>query len=160
MSNPFPAWHEINGGRARFDALTATTQTLSENGAASAAGALGALAVFYLAPADLRTSSSRLRLRATVLTNATAPAVTFTVGLYPIASSGGGASTTSVVLGTVVAGSTAAIATPALSTQTKVDSTEFACPAAGFYALAVVLDTNMAASSSVAVRASLQVKAL
>lgn len=160
MPNPFPTWIDIHAARARFDAAGATTQTLSENGAGSTGGAVAALAGFYLNPADYRTTSSRLRIRASTITNAVAPAATFTCGLYPIATSAGGAAVVSVTLGTVVAGSTAAIVTPAATSQVHVDSAEFACPPAGFYLLAVVIDVAMTASSAIAVRANLQAKGL
>jgi hypothetical protein len=144
-------FHRVLTARARLDALGAQTATLSETGQASPGGSFGALGVFYLDPADWPTSG-KVRLRVVAVTNTTAPAATFTVGLYPVTTSGGGASAVTVTLGTAV--TTAAIPTPAASSQTTAVSGEIAVPAAGFYTLAVVIDTTMAANSSVMLRAT------
>ncbi len=98
-----------------------------------------------------------MRLRVVVLTNATAPATTFTVGLYPITASAGGAAAVTATLDAAVA--TAAIPTPAASSRDIAVSGEVAVPSAGFYTLAVVIDTAMAASNSVLLRATAEARA-
>lgn len=74
--------------------------------------------------------TTQLRVRAQVMTNA-APGVTFTFGLYPIVNDGDGTWS----LGTVVSGSTAAIASPAADSTVDANSGDFAVPADGLYAL-------------------------
>lgn len=100
--------------------------------------------------------TQRLRLRALTITNATAPAITFTFGLYPISSSGGAAATLSTTLGAVTAGSTVAVASPSASTQTSSPGSAFAIPANGNYALGVVLSGGMPANAIAGVTVVLQ----
>jgi hypothetical protein len=125
----------------------------------TAAGA--GLSAFYLNPADYEESSVnkrtvKLTLQATCVTNAVAPAVTFTVGLYPVSSSAGAEKKVEVGLGTVISGSTAVFASPGKETQTEAASSSFTCPTAGLYALAVVVSGSAAPKSAAAVRAALQ----
>lgn len=153
-------WRTIFSGRSRFDANAAATTTLGENGAGLPGGSVGAMAAFYLDPADYPGGvTTKLRLSNLVLTNATAPVASFTVGLYPVSSTAGAAAAVTMTLGTVVPGSTVAVTTPALNTMTKVDSAEFDCPAAGVYVICVVISANMAASSAAVVRGTLQARA-
>lgn len=119
--------------------------------------------MFYLDPADwlANTRVSKLRVRGAVITNAVAPAANFTFGLYPVATWGGGASTYPFIntIGAVVAGSPpAAIAAPALSTQTVVTGADFTFPGAGWYVLAVVTSAGTAATSVEACYADLQLR--
>lgn len=124
-------------------------------------GATAGLGAFYLNPADFEESSVnkrtvKLNLQATVITNAVAPGVTLTVGLYPVIASAGAEAAVSLTLGSVTSGSTAAFATPAKETLTQSASGLFVCPSAGFYVLGVVTSGSAAAKSSVAVRAAVQ----
>lgn len=125
--------------------LTAATYAFSEF--ASPGGTLVAnsttgvgVALFYLDPAEYPSGSrtAKLRIKARVVTNGTAPAVTYTYGLYP-ATATGGAGSPFATLGTVVAGSTAAIASPAAGSASHAEGSEFSFPSAGFYALGVVV---------------------
>jgi hypothetical protein len=151
---------QLRGGY-RFDAPTAGTFLLpvgesAAGGTGLAITAAGAgLAVAYLDPglATANTRTNYYNISASALVNATAPTVTFTVGLYPVSAVAGAAATLSVTLGTVVAGSTVAFASPALDTLSHATSGDFTAPAAGFYALAVVVSGSAAASSSVAIAA-------
>lgn len=95
--------------------------------------------MLYFAAADFATASKtqKLRLRAQVLTNATAPAITLTFGLYPITVAGG-AGTMAVTFGTVVSGSTVAHASPSASSITQGNSGDFTIPADGQYMVGVV----------------------
>lgn len=115
----------------------------------------------YLDPADYAANarSTRLRVRA-VAVPSVAPAVTFTVGLYPVATYTTGASIHPRVatLGTVVSGSTAAIASPAVGVVTKVDSSDFSFPAAGAYVLGIAMVATPAATSVTDIVASLQMR--
>ena len=148
----------------RLDAPSAGTFLLGAGSSGTgilASNALAGLAAFYLNPADYKESAVNARtvkliVQATCTTNAVAPAVTFTVGLYPVSAAAGAENVVSVTLGTVTSGSTAAFATPAKETLTEVASSEFVCPTAGFYALAVVCSGSATAKASAAIRANLQ----
>jgi hypothetical protein len=111
----------------------------------------------YLDNADYAISgrNTRLRLRGTVSSNATPPAITFTFGLYPVTASGA-ADTVIMTLGTVVASSTAAVASPAASETTAAVSSEFAVPSDGLYAFGVVTSAQLANNNSSYLTAELQ----
>jgi hypothetical protein len=127
----------------------------------AAAGESAGLSCFYLNPADYEQSSInkrtvKYRVLGFLATNAVAPAITFTVGLYPVSAVAGAEKVVSVTLGTVVSGSTVAFASPAKETLGQAYSTVITAPAAGYYALGVAVSGSAAAKSSVAVRAILQ----
>lgn len=151
------AYRRLFSGRNRFDAQTATTTGLAETGASSGAGSGGGTNVFYLDPADWPAGAT-LRIRVTVVTNDTAPAASFTAGLYPVTTPGGGVATVTSPFGTVVTDSTAVVTTPSANTDNVAVSTDFTPPAAGYYALGVVISANMTVASSAAVRIQLDVK--
>lgn len=150
-------YERVATGKARLDALTAQTTGLNESQANAPSGAAGHANVIYLDPADWPAGTT-LRIRAIALVNDAAPATTFTFGLYPITTNGGAAANVTALFGTVVTGSTVAVTTPAANSQTVVTTGDFAAPAAGYYALGVVVAANMAANSSVGVRATLAAK--
>lgn len=97
------------------------------------------------------------RVRGTMMVNATAPGVTFTLGLYQITATGGGAGLFTLTFGTALAGSTVALATPAIGSRTTVESAAFALPSsAAVYALGVnVSGGTMAANSMVQITSQL-----
>jgi hypothetical protein len=107
---------------------------------------------FYLDPADFTANArtTKLRLRAGVVTNNVAPAITFTVGLYPVTALGGAGPAAPFVasLGTVVTGSPVAVASPPAGSGTWQTGTDFNCPAAGAYVAGVVTTAAVAANSS------------
>jgi hypothetical protein len=116
--------------------------------------------VFEFDDADYTVSglTQKLRLRAQVLANATAPAITFTFGLYPVTVAGG-ADVLAFTIGTVVTGSTVAIASPSASTATRGTPTaDFTVPADGVYSLGVVTSGTIANNSLVFLAAQLQVR--
>lgn len=104
--------------------------------------------LFYLDDADFSISNKtqKLRVRAQVLTNATAPARTFTVGLYPVTCAGA-ADELTFTLGTVVPGSAVAIASPSASSVTQGNSGDFTIPSDGAFALGVTTSGAPATSS-------------
>lgn len=107
-------------------------------------------AAVYLDPADHAVTglTTRYRVRGVWITNTqAAPAITCTFGLYPVATAAGAADVVSMTLGTVVTGSTAAIASPAVSTRNQAVSGDFTAPAAGYYALSVVTSGTPVADS-------------
>jgi hypothetical protein len=97
--------------------------------------------VTYLDPAiyNANARTTKLALRLVVFTNAVAPAVNYTLGLYPVATWGGASSASPFVatLGAVVAGSTAVVNTPPAAGPSTTIGTDFNFPAAGYYVLAV-----------------------
>lgn len=113
--------------------------------------------LFYFDDADYTVANKtlKLRLRAQVAANATAPAINFTFGLYPITVAGG-ADAMTYTAGTVVPGSTAALTTPSASTITQGNSGDFAFPVDGAYAFAVVTSGTIANNSAVSCHAQLQ----
>lgn len=113
---------------------------------------------FYVASADYAITgrTPKLRVRAQCHTNATAPAITLTVGLYPITASAGGSDQNVITLGSVVAGSTVAFASPGASASNQGNSGDFSLPADGHYALGVALSGTQATNASVSLAAQLQ----
>lgn len=161
----FSSYHGLVGiaGSARFDSTSAGTFLLLPGpnlGGVPASGNTAGLCAVYFDPADFtaNTRVNKLRIRASALVNNVAPAVTFTVGLYPITSPAGAAGSLSVTLGGVVAGSTVAFASPAVNSPNQLNSGDFTAPAAGYYALGVVVSGAAAASSGVGISARVQMR--
>jgi hypothetical protein len=100
--------------------------------------------------------TTKLRVRSQVSTNATAPAITFTTGLYPLTVAGGSDGLV-ITAGTVTSGSTVAFATPDASTITSGASTVFTPPSDGAFAFAVVTNAQIANNAAAQVSAQLQV---
>jgi len=116
----------------------------------------------YIDPADyptVGTLAAKLRIRAQILINDTAPAGDFTVGLYPFTILGGGADTITLTLGTLVTGSstTTLVAPSALSANTIV-GTDFAMPSAGNYILGITSTAAPAFGSQVGINLQLQMR--
>lgn len=108
-------------------------------------------------PQDFQLSgrSAYARVRAAVCVNGTAPTVNFTIGLYPVTSSGG-AGQVALTAGTVLSGSTVAVTTPGASSVTGVETAQFALPtSAATYALGVNVSGAPAANSAVGISAQL-----
>lgn len=114
--------------------------------------------VIYLDPTDYAVSgkTTRLRMRGQVLTNATSPAHTLTLGLSSITASAGASNVISPTFGTPVSGSTVSLVLGA-SGRYQGNSGDFAVPAAGWYAVTAVASAAQAANSFSAVTAQLQV---
>lgn len=159
--------YKLVGGSDRASLIgasaAAATYPLGAQEAAvtAAADGVGGRSIFYLDPADWAAGSvvsrtTKLRVRAWVVPNSTQPNTTFTVGLYPVTGSSG--ADPDATLGTVVTGSTVALSSFTNSTPKQGNSGDFTCPAAGFYALAVVLAGSSAASSATLVAAALQMR--
>jgi hypothetical protein len=111
-------------------------------------------------PADHAVSglTTKLRIRAGIGVNNTAPGATFTIGLYPVTFAGADANLVPT-LGTIVSGSGAALTTPAANAEVMAVSSEFDVPAAGLYMFAVdITGGTVAAACEAALRAVLQVR--
>jgi hypothetical protein len=137
--------------------VTAATYFVIHGGlAATATG--GTVPLYYIDDADYTVSGKTtvMRVKAAAMTNGASPAVTFTFGLYPVTSGGGGAGSLTYTVGTVVASSTVAL-TPTGTTQAQ-GTGEFSVPADGYYALGVVVSGTAAANSYTDMTAVLQVK--
>lgn len=113
----------------------------------------------YLDDADFTVASltTKLRVRLTVSTNGTVPALTFTAGLYPVTFSGA-ADVLTATLGAVVASSTAAIASPAANGTTVAVSSDVNVPADGLYAFGVVTSATLTNNAAVFLTAQLQTR--
>lgn len=111
-------------------------------------------AVFYLDPADLlaNTRTSKLRLRASMITNANAPAINYVFGMYQ-ATTGGATPTLSAVL----TGSTVAMNAPAATSLIQGNSGAFNAPSAGFFVLGFTTSAAVPAGSGQAIGITLQV---
>jgi hypothetical protein len=111
----------------------------------------------YIDDADFAISGRtiRLRLRVQFASNATAPGINFTFGLYPV-SVAGIADTVAYTLGTVVSGSTVTLNTPSASTVTSGVGSDFAVPTDGLYVLGVVTSGTQANNNAAGIHAQLQ----
>lgn len=116
-------------------------------------------ALIYFDDADYTVGSltQKLRVKCQVSANGTQPTITFTFGLYPVTFSGG-STTLTATLGTVIAGSTKAIASPAASSTTQGNSGDFTVPADGQYALGVVTNGTLTTSNASLLTAQLQTR--
>lgn len=114
--------------------------------------------LFYLDGADYAVSglTAKVRVRGTVFTNGTAPAITFTFGLYPVTMSNTPGVT--VTTGTVTTGSTAAVVSPGANAATSAVSTDISIPTAGAYTLGVAASGSTAANANVVVQARLDLR--
>lgn len=110
------------------------------------------LVLLYLDPADFNANArtTKLRLRVAAVPSI-APAMTFTVGLYPVSSytapGGGVHPRVNITAGTALTGSTVAIASPANAALTVATSGDFNFPAAGAYAIGILTSAVPAANS-------------
>jgi hypothetical protein len=114
---------------------------------------------FYFDPADYAVAglTTKLRVRAQAAVNNVAAGVNFTVGLYPFTIAGASLNIEPSV-GSVVAGSTAALTTPAASTVTQNNSGDFTVPSAGPFLFAWSQSGSAAAGSLIKIAAQLQVR--
>lgn len=150
-----------SGGVLSTDRI-AGTYTFTEAGSLLASGSTvggNGLTAIYLDDADYSVGSltAKLRMRAQVSTNATQPTLTFTVGLYPVTVTGA-ADAITATLGTVVSGSTVAIASPAASTVTSGVGSDFNIPADGLYVMGVVTSATLTNNNVSLVNMSLQTR--
>lgn len=115
----------------------------------------------YIAAADFPTTAgitTKLKLRAQLHTNHTAPGITITVSLYPLTRPGsaGGANTILFTLGTPVG--TLTFTTPAADSSFNQASADFALPADGYYCLGITTSGAGAANSHTEISAMLQMR--
>lgn len=163
-------WHEYESAFSSYKVFTVvnstalgsvssgTVELINPVTALTPISAGSAATGFYIDPADFTAGSrsTKFRLRLALAVNSTAPTSTFTLGLYPQSAIGGASHT--VTLGTVVSGSTAAIAAPSASAVAKTDGSDFTISSAGMYFLGLLVTTTMAVSSLVSATATLEVR--
>ena len=131
--------------------------------AISGTGTLYALNTLYLDPNDYpsaTTLATKLRIRVALMVNDVAPTGNYTFGLHPITrpATSGGAGLCIYTIGAAVAGSTVAVNTPAADSANNAVGSDFAIPAAGFYALGFVSTATVATSSHLHISAALQLR--
>lgn len=135
-------------GRVSTSGASATTYlaipaNLDQTGINASAAPASSLPMLNLVAADLAVSglTSKLRVRASVLTIATAPAITITIGLYPLT-----IASSLVVPGTVIAASTVAIASPGINAITTGVTSDFTLPSDGPFAVGYTLSMTPTAA--------------
>jgi hypothetical protein len=155
LFNDAPAGTYVVGNRLDGGAADSSPVNVVFSGFAE----IAALPLFIYGSLDYTVAglTPGLRLRAGVRTNGTASGITFTFGLYPITWSGA-ADTLTATLGTVVTGSTVAIATPAANSAVLARTTsDITPPADAEYCLGVVTSGTLANNSAVLVSAQLAI---
>jgi uncharacterized protein YaiE (UPF0345 family) len=127
-------------------------QIISSPGAATTAQA--APWFLYLDDAEYAVTGKtiKLRVRGMVSVGTVTPAVTYTFGLYPLT-----VSSSSIALGTVVAGSAATVAPATSEIKHSTDGADFTIPADGIYGLGVTVSGTPGANANV--YAALQMRA-
>ena len=170
-----PVTRSLHGVDSRYrtvaqNSLRALSANLTGAGvfAATTAGTLavetlanGGWQYVYIDPDDLAVSgrTTKLRLAAACGVQDNAPAITLTVGLYPVGTPSGGTNVFDANLGAVVTGTTIAFATPAAnSASAQSYTTDIALPAEGWYALGVAASGAMAANSVVIMPTRVEVR--
>lgn len=155
-SGAYSSYRVVDSGMGTIGAAVAagTYALTSLNPAATAITAAAAdPGVFYLDPADhaapSRTPNYRVHT-SLLVTTATAPAVNFTVGLYPVTAIAAGVLTVGAPVSQVV------YTTPAANSANSGVGLDVTLTA-GMYALGVLTSGSTAASSAVQIRAKLQV---
>lgn len=118
--------------------------------------------VYYLNVNDyaVANKSPVLQVLVTILTNSVAPGITYTVGLNATSVDAANATSGNLayLLGSQIANSTSAIATPAQNSSSEQASVDFAFPTTGFYTLGINLSGTPGAGSVAAVHAQLRVR--
>ena len=151
-------WKHVLTRTARIDASVATSASTIPLGVTNPTGLSTAdpneaLAYVYIDPADF--GDAPLRVRSSVMVNATAPGQNIITGLVPTSGSpAGGAAAVTQTNGGFLQSVT--INTPAAGSQNVVVSPAFYITTAGWYALAVNFGGAFTANSSIAVTARLE----
>lgn len=158
----FGSYKHLEDITMRLDAPAAGTFVFVDGYTGSGvlpAAANGGVAALWLDPnryfgiagtSGVNPRTVQYNLGLSLVTNNTAIATTITAELVPISgTTGAGAAQAGITIGAAVAGSTAAQATPAASSLiAAVWSGDFAAPAVGQYAIAIVVTGACAANSS------------
>lgn len=114
----------------------------------------------YFDPADHTVvgKTTKIRFRATVVTNATAPGVNLTIQLCPVTAFGGAAGNTPFISTVGAATCTSTFTTPGASSTTTQVSSEVTAPSAGLFIWTVTTSGATVANSNEIVATSLQLR--
>lgn len=146
----------IERGGALAAMTTGARFAIGFNGSAPVVvGANLAPGMFFLEPDDY--IGTKLRIRVTALTNATAPVSDFTVALYKVTAVAGGAAVVNATVA-VVPGTSQTVTAPAISSMTRLESPDFDWPSAGWYVFSIDSSANAVASSSVQIHIQLEAR--
>jgi hypothetical protein len=151
-----PVWRPA----ARFAAPLAagTSGTVYAGRSGDWTGVLSdALGVFTWSPSGMTVAGKTVnwRTKIHVLTNGTAPAITVTVGAYPITATAGGAGVLVLTPGAAIA--TSAVAAPPANTITGVNGSPVSAPSSGnIYVLGLSLSGAMPANALALVATTLE----
>lgn len=168
MQNYRNIFQATGGFAAEFSTLEAGKIYLLANSKAADIIISGATSIrevpfpfFYFDDADylITGKTLKMRLRSQIAVNGTKPTIKFTVGLYPISSSGG-AEILLITAGSVVSGSTIEFNEPAASTITQNVTSDFTIPSDGAYALGVTVSGDINTNSQVKINTQVQVRNL
>jgi len=143
--------------------MQAGGNAIADGTASGGANAVSAAdVVIDLDPTEFNANArtTKLNLRVTAIPNAVAPGVTFTTSLWPISTYAGASGSVPLIasVGTLTAGSSVAIASPAATTRVTQVSGDFNCPAAGAYVLGTTFTGAVAAGSRVTFVATLSMR--
>lgn len=126
--------------------ITTATSTPPTSGSA-AGGAAWGCGLFYLTASEYAVTgkTTKLLVKAAYGSNATAAGTTITIGAYPVTVAGA-AGQVAFTMGTVVSGSTVALASPSASAFATGTSGDFTLPSDGAYILGFVCTGTPAAN--------------
>lgn len=162
-------WRVVETARCRIESdaveqfyrmSAANPRNVAYNAAYAAAGADTIPDFFKWVAADhaVTGKTTKCKIRATVMTNATKPTITFTVDLHDISVAGAADAFTFNSTGTVAGTQTVPVIQPAASSFTVVESAEFNAPADGLMQFLCLTSGTLTNNSAVVVRADLLVK--
>lgn len=113
---------------------------------------------FYVNPLAVTGKTIKYRILATVLTNAVAPAITFTAGLYSLTVNSGASGSGSTITANALQGTAVSIAAPGAGLLVPASGAEFTAPGAGVYGLAYTASGAVATGSRTTLVATLQAR--
>lgn len=155
----------VGGSHSNATAKPAGTYMLGYGDLSAVAGTgtvypVGLIGIYAADYPSVDGMTAKLRIRAQVNCNDTAPTGNYTFGLYPVTRptvTGATNILNTYTLGTVVAGSDGAtVSAPAADSQNSLVSSTFDLPADGQYVIAVVTTANPALNALVHLNAQLQ----
>ena len=139
----------------------AATYILAQGGPQVLGTASTAGAAFYFDPADYSGGAGRtanVRLSAMCIANAVAGVGTYTFSMVPVLTWGGASAAVSLIATVGASVCSATITAPAAQTGVQAMSTATAFPAAGFYAIQLVVGSAQTAGNETTVTARLMVQ--
>lgn len=140
--------------------ITTTVRLMRADGVIHVSNTGFAWQGLYIDPADYAVTgkSTKLRVRAQIVTNGTDPNIDVTVGLYPVTAWGGSANLLAYSVGTVLGSVTFTNATLGVNNCYSSAGSDFDIPSAGNFALGVVGSSSQAANSALGIMAQLQLR--